>query len=139
MEDLIRRHFPVDAAPKTAEASLDFEKNALHYTAGYIQKKIQQLAHPMKKELLLCVLELMESGGENEDLAESAAWLNTIDCGRLNDLLYILFLAMELALRRHLATSQASDLCTLKATNCSAGALLAIIPEWLRAQPDSYS
>ena len=110
------------AFQKTTEASLDYEeRNALCYTAGYVEraveKKIQWSAHSLKKELLLCISELSESGVEQED--DSATWLKSVDRGRLvhvNDMLYTFFVAMELALRRHLASHQASELSTLTAT-----------------------
>ena len=45
-------------------AKIDYEEsNALRYCAGYILrsvKKIDASAHPMKKELLLCVEDLLE-------------------------------------------------------------------------------
>ena len=96
MEELIRHHFPAkETSQKTTEASLDYEeRNALHYTAGYIvralERKIQQSAHPLKKELLLYILKLSESGVEEED--DSATWLNSVDFGRLvhiKDTLYV--------------------------------------------------
>ena len=122
MEELIRDHFPaVESSQKTIEASLDYEeRNALRYTAGYVvrdlEKKIRRSAHPLKKELL-CILELLESGVEEED--DSATWVKSVDRGRLvhvNDMLYTFFLAMELVLCRHLASHRASELSTLTAT-----------------------
>ena len=123
MEELIRDHFPaVESSQKTTKASLDYEeRNALRYTAGYVvrdlEKKIRRSAHPLKKELLLCILELLESGVEEED--DSAMWVKSVDRGRLvhvNDMLYTFFLAMELVLRRHLASHRASELSALTAT-----------------------
>ena len=58
---------------------------------------MRQSAHPLKKEVLLCISELTESDGGDEDLDESATWLNAIDRGRLvhvYDILYTLFVAM---------------------------------------------
>ena len=52
-----------------SDESLSYEeKNALRYTAGYnvpraLKKKIDRSSHPLKKELLLCLLNLSEESG----------------------------------------------------------------------------
>ena len=81
-----------------------------------LKKKIRQSAHPLKEELLFCLSELAESHEESD---ESATWINAIDRGRLvhiDDHQYHLFVAMELALRKHLSSKQASELLASKAT-----------------------
>ena len=123
IEVLVKRNFPVSEVDSsaTSEASLDFEEqNALRYTAGYVmrnlKKKIRQSAHPLKEELLFCLSELAESHEESD---ESATWINAIDRGRLvhiDDHQYHLFVAMELALRKHLSSKRASELLASKAT-----------------------
>ena len=45
-------------------AKIDYEEsNALHYCAGYILRSVKASAHPMKKELLLRVEDLLEGLG----------------------------------------------------------------------------
>lgn len=69
MEFLITEHFPLGLQVQCASVdSLDYEEVcALRYTAGYVihslQKKANKLAHPLKKEILLCLLELAENNG----------------------------------------------------------------------------
>ena len=91
------------------------EMNALRYAAGYIpralQKKLKKSAHPLKDELQLCLLDLLNDGEEKEGTAEE--WLNLVDRGGLkhiNESIFQAVLAMELELRRHLYTPAASKL-----------------------------
>ena len=69
--------------PKDDSLSYE-EKNALRYTAGYIpralKKKIDRFSHPLKKELLLCLLDLSEEFGIE---GESCERINSIDRGGL--------------------------------------------------------
>lgn len=86
------------------------EMNTLRYAAGYIpralQKKLKKSAHPLKDELQLCLLDLLNDGEEEEGTAEK--WLNLVDRGGLkhiNESTFQAVLAMELELRRHLHPS----------------------------------
>ena len=87
------------------------EMNALRYAAGYIpralQKKLQKSAHPLKEELQLCMLDLLDDGDEENGTADD--WLNLIDRGGLkhvNEGTFQAILAMELELRKHLRPQQ---------------------------------
>lgn len=69
LEKMIKFQLPVESASASntqTPVNLDFEEsNALRYCAGYIlravKKKIDKSAHPLKKELQLCVKDLLES------------------------------------------------------------------------------
>ena len=114
MEQLVKQHFPVMAGDHRAQAPLDYEEhNAVRYTAGYVirslTRKVNCSSHLLKKELTLCLEELGDessgSGHPSED------WLNAIDRGGLrhvNDATYLVFTAMEEALRRHINATDAS-------------------------------
>ena len=115
MEQLIKRNFPVEVNQVEEEVSLDYEEhNALRYTAGYVTRslttKIERSGNPLRKELILCLAEFTEeSDGEHA----SEDWLNAIDRGGLkhvSDIVYMLFVAMELTLRKHLNRTNASAL-----------------------------
>ena len=120
MEHLIRKHFPVTSEHVECSATLDYEEhNAIRYTAGYvlraIQKKINRSSHPLKGELALCLEELREES--NEFSHESEEWLQAIDRGGLvhvNDMTYMLFTALEQALRPYLGSMQTSSELNIK-------------------------
>ena len=66
--------------------------------------------HPRKEELVLCFTEMNE---EDEAEHESEGWTNLTDRGGLqhvNDVTYMLFVSMELALRQHLTSTCASEM-----------------------------
>ena len=91
------------------------EMNALRYAAGYIpralQKKLRRSTHPLKEELQLCLLDLLNDGEEEEGTAEE--WLNLIDRGGLkhiNEGTFQAMLAMEVELRNHLQPQQPPNL-----------------------------
>ena len=82
------------------------ELNALRYVAGYIpralSKKLKKSAHPLKDELQLCLLDLLDDGDEEGGTAEE--WLNLVDRGSLkhvNESTFQVMVAMELELRKH--------------------------------------
>ena len=83
------------------------EANALRYAAGYVPralcKKLRKSANPLKEQLLLCLLDLLDDGDEVH--SDTEEWLDLIDRGgltRVNDVAFQAFLAMELELRKHL-------------------------------------
>ena len=98
------------------ETSLNYkEHNALRYTAGYVIRalttKIERSGNPLEKELILCLAELTENHGDTEHSSEE--WLNTIDRGGLkhvSDITYMLFVAMEVSLCKHINSTPASAL-----------------------------
>ena len=71
MEWLIMEHFPLGVQNHSISvAPLDFEEvSALRYTAGYVihalQKKVQRSAHPLKRDILWCLEEIVENEGRN--------------------------------------------------------------------------
>ena len=62
-KDLIREHFPtVTPSATIQQESLTYEeKNAVRYAAGYIPRalrsKLERSSHPLKEELILCMLD----------------------------------------------------------------------------------
>ena len=77
--------------------------NALRYAAGYVpralKKKLIKSANPLKRQLLLCLLDLLDDGDERR--TDSEEWLDLVDRGgltRVNDTAFQVFLAMELEL-----------------------------------------
>lgn len=114
MEEMIKIHFPVTTEQRECSATLDYEEhNDIRYTAGYVLKtllrKINHSSHPLKEELALCIEELKEEGSAFSHASEE--WLKAIDRGGLvhvNDMTYMLFTAMEQALRPCLVTMEKS-------------------------------
>ena len=100
---LIRHHFRYD---KLGEESLDVQlnyqqQNSLRYTAGYVIraliKKVNKCsAHPIKNDMLCCLMEMNEkSTGAKED---SEDWMAVIDRGTFG-----VFASMELEVRQFLS------------------------------------
>ena len=120
MEHLIKKHFPVRSDHVECSTTLDYEEhNAIRYTAGYvlraIQRKINRSSHPLKEELALCLEELREQSNEFSHVSEE--WLQAIDRGGLvhvNDMTYMLFTALEQALRPYLGSMQTSSELNIK-------------------------
>jgi len=79
MEMLIKQRFPL----KTVQEE---KKNAVRYTAGYVINalltKIPRSAHPLKNELALCLMEIVEDA-PTADMDESEEWTMAIDRGGL--------------------------------------------------------
>ena len=66
---MIKLHFPLGSAQGTATgpgALTNEETNALRYAAGYVpralKKALSKSAHPLKKDLQLCLLDLLDDG-----------------------------------------------------------------------------
>ena len=60
LEVFINSHFTVPSAGASTESSIDYiEGNAIRYVAGYVvravKKKCMKSAHPLKREILLCL------------------------------------------------------------------------------------
>ena len=107
-KEMIKRQYPIEPKQSAVkEVSLTYEEaNALRYSAGYIPrtlvKKLKKSAHPLHEELSLCLLDLVDDGDDDN---QSQDWIKTIDRGGLihvNNMMYQLCVALELALRRHL-------------------------------------
>ena len=121
-KDLVKKQYVIherETLPRDESLSYE-EKNALRYTAGYIpralKKKIDRSSHPLKKELLLCLLDLSEEFGIE---GESCEWINSIDRGGLNHVcesMYWFTASMELEVKQYLSTSVSACTPSLKST-----------------------
>ena len=115
--EMIRKKFPIERAQGIAEEkSLTYEEmNGLRYAAGFVpralRKKLRKSSHPLKSELLLCILDMLDDGDEEHD--SSCRWIDMIDRGGLthvNTMTYHAFLSMEVELRKHLGAEQVPNL-----------------------------
>ena len=111
--EMIKQQYPIERVRNTeSEVFLTTdEMNALRYAAGYVPRalrgKLRKSANPLKDELTLCLLDLLDDGDEEHD--GSCNWIQMIDRGGLthvNNVTYNAFLSMELELRRHLTREQ---------------------------------
>lgn len=72
-KQLIKLHNPISVPAQTARCSaLTYEEtNALRYAAGYVpralRKKLSKSTHPLKDDLQLCLLDLLDDGDEDTD------------------------------------------------------------------------
>ena len=78
---MIKLHFPLGSTQGAATgpgALTNEETNALQYAAGYVPRALKEAlsksAHPLKKDLQLCLLGLLDDGGE-ECGGESKGWI----------------------------------------------------------------
>lgn len=108
----LKQHFRIEEVAPPAQppkSSLSFEeKNCVRYVAGAlfraVQKKVKRSALPMKEEMLLCMIELLEGQGAMYD--ESSDWVNLMDRGGLNHVSNTTFLmlsAMEVEVKAYVA------------------------------------
>ena len=103
---MIKCHFPVNTVASQVHdvTPLDYqESNALRYAAGYvprpIRKRLERGTHPLKEELVLCLVELCEDG---TDVDASADWTKAISRGGIklvNNKTYHFFYAVEMNVR----------------------------------------
>ena len=115
---IVKCHFPV--SPVVCQPHdvlpLDYQgSNALHYAAGYvpraIRKRLERGSHPLKEELVLCLVELCEDDGTDVDA--SADWTKAISRGGIklvNNKTYHFFHAVEMNVRRHFSKTSAPTL-----------------------------
>ena len=85
--ELIKKQFPAPSLLDSCNMQqyLTYEeKNALYYVAGYIpralRKQLERSKHELKEELILCLHELTEDDGIDD---ESQDWIKKIDRGGL--------------------------------------------------------
>ena len=108
-KDLVKGRFPtVDQVTHQVEDSpeLEYEEsNALRNAAGYVphalRERLERGSHPLKEELILCLVEMCE---DNDDTDSSADWTKQISRGGLKlvkNKSYQFFHAMEMYVRRH--------------------------------------
>ena len=105
MERLIPDSFPIGCSRinDSIEESLDYEeRNALRYTAGYVLHSVVQKMKKVKgnEEMLSKLNRIIDENKEDDVLdSDSREWAQSIDCGglvRINDLVYTLFVTLEL-------------------------------------------
>ena len=123
VKELIANHFEVVAPPREEkELSLNsFEANSLRYSAGYVpralRKKLLKSAHPSKNELVVCLLDMLDDGEDEQ--TESHEWILKLDRGGLThitNVCYQLFVAMELHIRRHLQPNKSVNFLEVQAS-----------------------
>ncbi len=117
-KSIIKDKYRPKAASTTTDeqTSLTFEEmSGLRYAAGFVpralRKKLRKSRHPLKGELLLCILDLLDDGDEEHD--DSCKWVDMIDRGGLthvNTMTYHAFVSMEMELRKHLRCEQVPNL-----------------------------
>ena len=85
---MISQRFPLEKGTSTNEDLPPLsgeEENALRYAAGYVcrnlWKKLERSSHPLKEELILSIMDLLEDNDDEEGSSET--WLNSIDRGGL--------------------------------------------------------
>ena len=103
-DSLIKTHYCRNKAAIREDRSQDLTHNAIRYTAGYVpralKKKLVKSCHKNKKDLLLCLDDLISCDGE--DPGPSTEWICAIDRGGLthiNNVTFELFLTMEYCIR----------------------------------------
>ena len=97
----------------SVEVKLTYEEqNALRYTCGYVTRAlIKRSAHPLKEEMVCCLVELNEPEEDTEHGSED--WIKRIDRGGLThvgNMTFGMFQSMELVVRQFLG----EDLAQLK-------------------------
>ena len=112
---MIKCHFLVNPVACQAHdvSPLDYqESNALRYAAGYVPRAIQKClkrgTHPLKEELVLCLVELCED--DSTDVDASADWTKAISRGGIkpvNNKTYHFFHAVEMNVQRHFSKTSA--------------------------------
>ncbi len=116
------RIMPVQSGAE--ESSLTYEEiKALRYAAGYVPravgKKLRKSTHPLRAELTLCIMDLVDEADDVED--QSQDWIKANDRGgptHVNDMVYQVFLATELIVRRQLRGGQFIDRPKLQKKVC---------------------
>ena len=115
-KELIRLHHPIaELTGSNSIQRLTYEEtNALRYAAGYIpwalKKKLLKSTHPLKKDIQLCILDLLDG---DEDQNDSQDWLQLIDRGgltRVNTTTFEMLVAIEYELRKHIHQGWAPNL-----------------------------
>lgn len=116
-KSIIKEKFPVieDNQHEVEEVIGYEEQNVIRYMAGYVlrslQKKLNRSLHPLKKELLFCLIDLLEESEEKEE-DETMDWVNMINRGGLiivSSVTFMLFLSMEMEVKHHISTSIKPD------------------------------
>ena len=72
-----------------------------------------------KKELKLCLTELLEESGEDEEYSESTDWISIVDRGGLNHItnnMFMLMCSLEVLVKHHIDVNVHPDKAVLKLT-----------------------
>ena len=113
---MILKKFPLETHAQDKmqpETQLDYnEKNVLRYVGGYVTRrlyqKLENSKHIMKKELCLCLTEMNDV--DSKDMQDdSDDWMTIVDRGDLKyitNMVYMLFVSVELVVRKNLQTDQ---------------------------------
>ena len=114
LKELAKIHFPLSENKDINEnhdALTYEERSGLRYAAGSVprslKKKLTKSAHPHKKDLLLCLPNLLSQEEDLDD--DSSDWIGAINRGGLTKVsnnTYQLFVAMEIELRKQLASTE---------------------------------
>ena len=117
--EMIRQRFPLEKGPSTTEDLPPLsgeEENALRYAAGYVcrnlRKKLERSTHPLKEELILGIMDLLDDDDDDEE-GSCETWMNSIDRGGLwhvSDTTFMVFQSMEEVVREHLRKSNMQSL-----------------------------
>lgn len=116
-KELVKLHHPLtQTASATSNSPLTYdETNALRYAAGYVprllKKKLKKSKHPLREDIQLCLLDLLDDGDEEND--ESQDWVSLINRGGLtlvNNATFEVFVAIEYELRKHIHYGQSPNL-----------------------------
>ena len=104
-DGLIKQHYKLDKLEKmSVEVKLTYEEqNALRYTCGYVTraliKKLKRSAHPLKEEMVCCLVELNEPEEDSDHGSED--WIKRIDRGgmtHVGNMTFGVFQSMELVI-----------------------------------------
>ena len=104
-KEFVKLHHPLEPLSDAAiEPLTDAETNALRYAAGYVPRmlknKMKKSTHPLKEDIQLCLLDLLNDG--HEESGECTDWVELVNRGGLtlvNNTTFELFLVMEYELR----------------------------------------
>lgn len=118
-QQMIKLQYPAkstaDAAAVTPAVLTYEEANGLRYAAGFvpraIKKELAKSAHPLKGDIRLCILDLLDDGDEETNSTKD--WVELVNRGvltRINDMTFEVFRAMELELHKHLHADKAPRL-----------------------------
>ena len=94
------------------------EKNVIRFIGGYIlravKKKMERSLQPLKKELLLCLSDLLEDDTATYD--KSCNWLDIKDRGGLTRVshMFLLISSMEIVVKNHIALNASLDNFSMK-------------------------
>ena len=116
----------------TMPAVTSTEANALRYAAGFVcrhlRNKLEKRNHPLKEELILCILQLIRGADANEESGTAEEWSELIDRGGLwnvRNTTFQVFCALEEEIRPSLRafvldsthTDKAKAITTLISSN----------------------